>query len=984
MKAPHYGLKPPPLVARAFQIEALQSVLAGVRGARGQCVLVTGEAGVGKSRLVREFREDAVESGVLALQGNCIESDRGLPLAPIVDALRRGLAARPPGEAAHLLGPLAPELVKLLPELSLTLPGLEPTAALAPESEKQRLFEMIVRFLARLAAHGPLLLIIEDIHWGDDTSLEFLRTLARRSASLPILLLMTTRIENEAPALVHFLAQLNRERLAQEIRVQPLSRQAVDALLRSIFAWERPVKPVLLDAICELTEGNPFFVEEVANALAASGDIFLVEGRWQAKPLAHLPIPHSLRLIVQQRTSRLSPPATELIALAAVAGYKFDFELLAQLTAQEEGALLALIKELVTAQLVAEESPDTFTFRHALTRQALYSGLLSLERRRWHAQIAGYYERKWGTDSAYLPQLAYHFFEAGEWEQALRYAQAAAFQAYRNFAPHAALVHFARLTEAASRLQHPLPADVFRARGQAHQMVGNFEAALADFEATLDTARSSGDRRLEWQALYDLGFLWLARDYARAGEYLQAALVLARKLDDTPALAHSLNRLGNWKANVGQPLEALELHAEALLIFEALEDQHGRAATHDLIATAHGITGNRAASTRHYRQALSLFEASGDRQGMASALTMLSMSGAIADGERALEIASEIGWRDGEAYAHIRLANAHAYLGSMDAALRHCQRGLEIALEIDHVLWQTAGNQNFSLIYFLIHALDQAEAYALETLEMARASRAQIWADSGLCLLVLIRLGLGDLSGASAALSEVKTPITQPETLGGRYLAWSHGEMALAQARPEEALATVEAVLASLPELRQWRDVILPLLRHVQARALFSLGRSEPALVAFKEAIDLCREYGLRAFVWRCHADLARLHLAAREREAAEEELAAANRYIAEIAATIPNAALRQQFQAATALYLPAPPGLTPLQQNKQAFGGLTRREQQVATLIAQGKSNQEVADELFLSIHTVKTHITSILTKLNYTSRIQIAAWVIEKLRRD
>jgi DNA-binding CsgD family transcriptional regulator len=980
MGEPHNARKPSSLIARAFQIEALQSVLADVRGGRGHCVLVTGEAGVGKSRLLREFREGAVESGVLAMQGNCLETDPALSFAPVVDALRRCLSARPSAETADLLGPLAPELVKLLPELGLTLPGLKPTPPLAPESEKRRLFEVLVQFMSRLATHGPLLLIIEDIHWSDDTSLEFLHTLARRSTSLPILILLTTRPEPQSPAVSQFLAQMHRERLAQEIHVPPLSRDAVDALLRSMFDWDRPVNRSLLDAIYELTEGNPFFVEEVATTLVSTGDIFVTGGLWQAKPLTHLPIPHSLRLIVQQRTNRLSPPAADLLALAAVAGHKFDFELLAWLTAQDEESLLALIKELIAMQLVAEETPDTFAFRHALTREAIYSGLLSREQRHWHKAIADYYERQGEMDAAHLPLLAYHFYAAGDWEKALHYGGAAGIQACQNFAPHAALAHFAHVAEAASRLALPLPQEVLRQRGQAQQMVGNFESALADFEVTLNDARATGDRRAEWQALYDLGFLWMARDYARTRDYLQEALARARALNDSATLAHSLNRLGNWNANVGRPLDALALHEEALSIFESLGDTSGLASTHDLIATAHGITGNIAASTNHYRRALPLFESLGNRQGMASSLTMLTTNGSIADGERAVEIAREIGWRDGEAYAHLRLSTAHAFLGSIDAALQHCKRGLDIAREIDHVLWQMAGYQNLTTIHYLILALDKAEAYATETLQKARASGAQIWADSSLSLLVLIRLARGNISGASEALSEAQTPIASAETLSARLLAWAHGEMALALRRPEEALAIVETVMAALPQLRQWEDRTLPLLCQVQARALLALGRLELAVAVFKEAIGLCQDYSLRPFAWRNHADLARLHLVARDRAAAETELAAAHHYIAEVAETIPDEALRRNFQQAAGAYLPVLPRLTPLQQSKQAFGGLTRREQQIALLVARGKSNKDIAAELFISVHTTKTHITGILTKLNLASRTQLAAWVIEK----
>ena len=985
MNKPTWVLRPSSLIARGFLIEALQSELEETRQGHGRCLLLTGEAGIGKSRLLQEFRENALEAGVLALQGNCLESDLDLPFAPIVDALRGYLSARTSPEIERVVGALAPELVKLMPELSLLAPGWKPTPALAPEAEKRRLFEVLNQFIARMAVARTVLLIVEDIHWSDDTSLEFLHLLARRSTKLPILILMTARPEAGSSVFGYFLAQMNRERLAQEMRLQPLSQDAVDSLLRSIFNWEKPVKRELLNAIYKLTEGNPFFVEEVANTLISTGDIFHNGSVWQVKPLTHLPIPHSLRLIVQQRSGSLSSLAVDLLALAAVAGYKFDLGLLTRLTDHEEETLLALIKELVARQLVTEESPDTFTFRHALTREAIYSGLLSRERQRWHRAIADYYETLSKTGSPRLPQLAYHFFESRDWEKALRFGEAAGAQALQNFSPHAALVHFARAAESAARLALPLSPNIVRQRGVARQMVGDFEEALADFESTLKDARTKRDRRAEWQALYDLGYLWMARDYARTGSYLQEALSLARGLkEDPPALAHSLNRLGNWNANVGQPPAALTLHAEALSIFEKLGDQGGLAATHDLIASAHGITGNVAASTHHYCRALAIFEDLGDRQGMASSLMMLTANGALADGERAIAIAQEIGWRDGEAYAHLQLSHAYAFQGSIDSALHHCQRGLDIALEIDHVLWQTAGYHNLAIISYFSLALDRAEAYAMQALQKALASGAQIWADSSRSLLALIRLASGNVNSASEALLETHMPMSHPESLGTRYLAWAQGETALARGEPEQALSIVEGILAALPQLREWQDRTLILLRHVEGRALLALGRADEALESLREAIALCQEFGLHSFRWRCHADLARLHLTTRDRAAAEMEWTAAHRCITDLAKTILEEDMRQNFQQAAEAYVPALPDLTPLQQSKHAFGGLTRREQQIAVLVARGKTNKEIAAELFISIPTTKTHITSILTKLDLSSRTQIAAWVIEKRLLD
>jgi len=790
---------------------------------------------------------------------------------------------------------------------------------------------------------------------------------------------LTTRPQADAPALAQFLTQLNRERLAQEIRLQPLSPEGVEALLRSMFEWDTPLNRPFLSAIYTLTEGNPFFVEEVVNTLVANGNIFFTGDGWRYKPLDQLVIPHSLKLIVQQRTNQLSPAAADLLAVAAVAGRHFDFDLLAQLTGADEPTLLQLMRELVTARLVVEESADRFAFRHALTREAIYAGLLTRERRGQHQAIAHYYQQQPGATDRYLPQLAYHFFEAGLWEQALQYGQAAGEQALQTFAPYAALAHFDRIATAAAQLNRPLPANVRHLRGQAQQMVGKFDASQAEFETLLAEAQAAGNKQAEWQALYDLGFLWMARDYARTGDYLQQALALARTLNDPPTLAQSLNRLGNWQANVGRPLSALELHQEALEIFEAEQNRPGIAATLDLIATAHGITGNIAASVNHYRRALPLLEVLGDKQGMASALTMLTMGGFIAEGERALAISREINWRDGEAYAHIRLALALALRGQFGLALDHAGQGLRLAREIDHTLWQIAACQSLGITNLFMLAPDEAEDYLAQALKLAQASGAQVWTDTISAILVLARLLKGQVDDAAALLSDVSRPPAGLESLGKRFLALAQAEVSLARQQPQNALEIIDAVLQAVPHLRAWKDHTLIHLLQVKGRALAAVDRFDEAAIALQEAITLNQTYGLQWWRWRCHADLGRLYLSQKERSAAETELAAAVDLIEAQAASIPHEEQRRQFQQAARAMLPQLPSLTPLQKRKQAFGGLTQRERQVAVLVAQGKTNKEIAAELFITVRTVKSHLTNILTKLDFTSRSQVAAWAVE-----
>ncbi|HSN73475.1 MAG TPA: AAA family ATPase, partial [Anaerolineae bacterium] len=631
----------PHLIARALQLEALLEILQTANAGRGRCVVISGEAGIGKSRLLHELGASAAEYSLL--QGACLEDSESVAYAPLQDLLRRHLGGLTPTQQRAALGPQAGELARLLPELAWTLPDLATQIDLAPDLERQRLFEALMQFVIREAATRSVLIVVEDIHWCDEASLDFLLLLARRLATLPVCLLLSTRPAAGSAVLDRFLSRLNRERLAVEMPLPPLTRDGVDAMLRSLFSWDSPVKRPLLDAIYALTEGNPYFVEEVARALAERGDIYQSQGRWHAKALAQLDIPHSLRLIVQGHLRMLSAPAADLLALAAVAGRRFDFDLLLRLTSHDEATLLRLVRELTAAGLVVEQEPDTFAFRHALTREAIYAGLLGRERRNLHRAIADSLADQ--ASDEHIPQLAYHSFAAGLWPQALDSGVAAGVQALRRFATHAALVHLDRAAAAAGHLDVALPPQLLATRGRARQLVGDFAAARSDFEAALAAALAAGDRSSEWQALYDLGYLWMTSDYTRAGSTLREALVVARTLDNPVALARSLNRLGNWLANVGQPLQALELHGEALAIVEQRADQADLAHTLDLIATAHGITGNIAASIANYKQALPLFEALGDRQGMTSTLMMLTSGGDNAAGQRAVEMAREIGWR---------------------------------------------------------------------------------------------------------------------------------------------------------------------------------------------------------------------------------------------------------------------------------------------------------------------------------------------------
>src|SRR6185312_7786048 len=266
--------------------------------------------------------------------------------------------------------------------------------------------------------------------------------------------------------------------------------------------------------------------------------------------------------------------------------------------------------------------------RHALTRETIRAQLLTRERVALHRAIATALEERSGGDTqADLDALAYHTFEAGVWEPARRYALRAAEHAMTLSAPREALQQLERAVIATEHAGGRPDASLLIARGRAHETLGAFAQANDNFAAAQATAHESGDRRAEWAALHALGMLWAARDYERAGRYRQAALELARAVDDAPLVAHSLNRVGNWYVNREDPHSGIPHHDEALAIFERAGDRRGVAETVDLLAMAHHVAGTQATAVQLYERSIALFTALEDRRGLANAMAVLSVCG---------------------------------------------------------------------------------------------------------------------------------------------------------------------------------------------------------------------------------------------------------------------------------------------------------------------------------------------------------------------
>jgi predicted ATPase/DNA-binding NarL/FixJ family response regulator len=990
----------PKLVGRQLDLTALHMLIDRKNSGQGQMILISGEAGIGKSRLVTETKIYAAQSDFLLLEGQCFQTDSAYPYAPLLDLFRSYFARYAPTSLAENMHPFVSTLSHLLPDLALLFPDLATIPAqpsIEPEEEKRRLFAAMTHFFTEQAAQQPVLLVVEDVHWCDDLSLDFLLHLIRRCRNVPLLFLVTYRSDELHPRLKKWLTHLDRERVAHEFSLVRLSRSDVAAMLDAMLVSKQGVDDNLVGTLSTLSEGNPFVVEELLKSLMTTGELVNVNGTWKLT-VRQASIPWSLQDAVRQRTERLSADARRLLLFAAVAGRRFNVALLQQVLRYDEAHLLPLLKELMAAQLVMEESADQFAFRHALTQQAIYRELLVRERQVLHRSIAETLEHL-STSSLlhekYLEDLAYHCYEAGIWEQAMAYAQEVGEKALTLYAQQAAIDHLSRAVDAAHHLSQTPPAQLYQARGQAYETLGDFDRARGDYERALETATTAHQSNLEWQSMLSLGFLWTGRDYDQAGVWFRKALDLADELGDFTLRARSLNRLGNWLANTGQAEEGVQAHHEALRTFETLQDTQGMAETLDLLGMAYGFSGDSANSVKHHGRAVDLFRTLNDHQSLLSSLAGRAIHSApeaiettysalrtrdecVQDTTEALRLARQTNSQTGEAFVEIVTTQVYFSFGEFGPALTHAQEAMRIATAIEHQQWMIATYNALGQLYILM--LEPALAIsALEAgLALSQTLGSAFWIRNLTSYLALGYMLRQEIARADAALKTIMPRERKPGDLAERQIARIWGELALVQGEPRIALQITEYLLASTPG--EQRSQPIPHLLKLKGEALVMLSRFEEAENAFENAKRGALARHAPSVLWHVHRSFGHLYHRLKREELAQREYTAARLVIEALAATIDETALQEHFLRTALASIPQGKSLSPQAITRSMYGGLSAREREVTRLIAQGTTNREIASRLVVSERTAEAHVSSILGKLGFTSRTQIVAWAIEK----
>jgi DNA-binding CsgD family transcriptional regulator len=991
----------PPLVGRAAELGRLTELLGEAEAGRPVVVLVSGDAGVGKTRLATELTGVAGRRGFTVLTGHCAELADSVPYLPLADALRSAAA-----------GPAVRDAVAARPVLSRLLPDGQPGGAEDPGQPgmaQQQLFGAVLGMLAELAAAAPVLLVLEDLHWADRSTRDLVTFLSRVLHRERIALVVTYRTDDlhRRHPLRPVVAELQRLPSVTAIDLRPLSAAAMaehlTALSGGLLTW-----PVL-DRVISRAEGNAYYAEELLTAAPAGlADGLGGSGAGAAGLDGGTGLPTGLSDLLLARMERLSAAAQRVLRVAAVAGRHVDDELVMRASGLDAAQYEEATREAVAARLLVADGDRGLAFRHALLREAIYEDLLPGERTRLHGLLAELLsdESRLGGVAGSAAELAYHALASHDIPAAFAASVQAGAEAERLAAP-----------------------------AEAHR---HYDLALSLWERVTDPEKLGGIERGDL-ALRSALAAADAGDISRAAQQLRRLLKLL-DASASPELASRANqRLAVFLLDLDEDEAALAAARSAVAALPASPPSTRRAqalATLAITLLANGEDGPARASAEEARAA---GRAAGASWAVADALVTLGMlaerSGrpktAAASYERALTEARKSDMLGVELRATFQVARLQLEGGDLGAASGTAHEGILLAGEAG--LGMAPYGYDLQYLHYLAHYNEGEWAHAQEiadgfALRVTSEAEARL---SAMALFIAVAQGSDAVDQRRAWLEPFMARDLFTEYIARGLLAehaWWQGDLPGALAQSE---ATVKATLAwggpNAPQLIRVSAVWLSALAD-QAAAARAGGDAALAARAAGEAarvIELARAgagagsrlrraLGVDGLGWLARAEaefsraagenqpgawqavldafgpafryeaarsrwrLAEALAEAGDRDGAQEQWAQAVAVADELGAAplrrvLGDLGRRARLSAGTGLGSGAGP--SPRGAGRGPLDTLTSREVEVLRLLAAGHSNREIAAELFIAPKTASVHVSNILAKLGASSRTEAAA---------
>jgi DNA-binding SARP family transcriptional activator len=685
-----------PFVGRERECTLLRNLWQKACDGAGQALLIGGEVGVGKTRCVEHFLETSpLVPSPLILRGAAYAD--APPYDPILQAVRDGLKKTSDKTLAQLSSPWRSELAQFIPELHERFPNLKPNPP-SPQG-KSRWFAALTKLLELFARERPVILFLDDLHWADGATLEYLSYLVTHLKDQRIFLIGTYRIE-EAHEGSPLRTWLDRLRCAQTLVLSPLSREETDLLLSQLLY---PCDSAVLDMLYTETEGNPLFVRELVRSLVASG-MLRREGLWKltTDEISAAQLPESLKELIGTLLRRVPQRSRAVLGYAAIAGRACELALLREVLHQSEETLLDQLDDLRRLGLIVEHE-GRYRFSHELVRQIVYGELSTDRKRLGHKKIAEALEKLYPDHlDEFSRELATHCERARLWEKALTYMLRAARRAQQAYAYSEALA----LTESALGLFSKLTAvDAARLRKTKLELLDcytdlfptiyDIKPALAKLQAVIaemiSLAQELGETAVLCQAYQKRAYLELSAGQREAAKYaLTQALELSQTLPDASVMARVLYSSGDVYGQMGEYSRALEYLRQAEEIWAALGDTQHHASALKSSGTIQLFLGEYEQAQQSFGRALAGFQATGDSWGQAAVFNNLGIvmyelgrwAQAQEHYERAYQLMSEAGDRRGLGVILLNLGTLQIEQGRYTEALGYLDRVVSMLGEV--------------------------------------------------------------------------------------------------------------------------------------------------------------------------------------------------------------------------------------------------------------------------------------------------------------
>ena len=706
-----------PYVGREHELNTLAGYLKQVEQGTGQVVFVSGEAGIGKSRLLLEFRKSLADSSIRWVQGQCISFGKSIPYLPIVDLLRRNFQVEESQKESEIVAKVgagveewdAPsrETVPYLKFMMNVDPGDALIAKLDPAERRAGFFDGLRALVREESKNGPIVMVVEDLHWVDDETEAALQVLADTVAASPVLMILTSR-----PGYKHTLGDRSYySRVALAHLTPEAGTKLAQEALRSSELPDELRKLISLKA-----EGNPFYIEEVTKSLVETGVLERKNGDYRlARSIEEAEVPGTIQEVILSRIDRLDRESREALQLASVIGREFTVRLLKRISNVRD-EMEGLLSELKALELIYEVGylPElSYMFKHALTHDVAYSTLLIERRKMLHRIVATSIEELYPDRIVeYYEMLAHHYYEAQDWEKALNHLEKAADKAKAAFANQEALDFYARAMEVAGRLGDPARkflVTLARKRAGINVIVANFSHAIADLNVMRQTARDAGDPEAESAALAIRSRVeWMNHDFDEVRGTVQEVLDITGIVSTETCLTAMQ---ANWhtRETIGDFDEADRLYPQLEMVANELDrstvpdESYGTGVHVFECGLAHNWHGIYDEALQH----LDRWQPQAERwiwNLLGANWARGVCLGGIGDYERAAKLLMETvatGDRIGEVFMRIRATNSVGWIfneiQSFDQAIDWNQRGVDVAVEATTLDSEVENNARLNL-----------------------------------------------------------------------------------------------------------------------------------------------------------------------------------------------------------------------------------------------------------------------------------------------